>query len=328
MTSKTIKSYNYNKKNKKTRKKHVTFKMPVVDKHTVRLKDLNCSPAVKGKTPVQSSCFTVDVLHKLKISYNKHHPTEQIHTNDPSRIWHDLKERMSYCGSEDCWLDEIEDPVIRKKLDNYIFAPDQPKEWKKDPNSWLSNFDIFDVLEQYEFSHPNFKVIRPTPIDFDAKPMSYGGQCVSKDLCAFSVEKLMKSGKTKIAVIFNLAKHDKPGTHWVSLFIDLDDKYIFYLDSAGETIPDEIDELKKRVIEQCEQLTTPITMTYYENYPLSHQMGNNECGMYALYFIITMLTGRTENKRFAHFNDKIHFFKNKRIPDRYVNKYRKIYFNV
>jgi hypothetical protein len=56
-------------------------------------------------------------------------------------------------------------------------------------------------------------------------------------------------------------------------------------------------------------------------------MGESECGMYALYFIITMLTGETEKLKFVNAEDKIKFFKNKRIPDQYVNKYRKIYFN-
>jgi len=44
-------------------------------------------------------------------------------------------------------------------------------------------------------------------------------------------------------------------------------------------------------------------------------------------FIITMLTGKTEKRAFKNHLDKINFFKDKRIPDRYVNKLRKEYFN-
>jgi hypothetical protein len=75
-------------------------------------------------------------------------------------------------------------------------------------------------------------------------------------------------------------------------------------------------------------------------------MGENECGMYALFFIITMLSGHVELnkskvisanaklplsdgiiKKFSNYVEKINFFKDKRIPDRYVNKLRKLYFN-
>jgi hypothetical protein len=88
-------------------------------------------------------------------------------------------------------------------------------------------------------------------------------------------------------------------------------------------------------------------------------MGENECGMYALFFIITMLIGYVEInkvttignepfvissndsissdgsissnkrncKRFSNYIEKINFFKDKRIPDTYVKQFRKIYFN-
>ena len=74
-------------------------------------------------------------------------------------------------------------------------------------------------------------------------------------------------------------------------------------------------------------LPSPIKFDYFENYPLEHQMENTECGMYSLYFIISMLTGKNEIKTFHNLTDKIDFFRKRRIPDKYVNKFRKIYFN-
>ena len=68
-------------------------------------------------------------------------------------------------------------------------------------------------------------------------------------------------------------------------------------------------------------------ITFYENYPMQHQYGNTECGVYSLFFIITMLTGKTDLHQFTDMNDKIGFFKNERIPDKYISKFRKIYFN-
>jgi hypothetical protein len=34
---------------------------------------------------------------------------------------------------------------------------------------------------------------------------------------------------TKIGIIFNLDNHNESGSHWVSLFIDLEDKFVLYL---------------------------------------------------------------------------------------------------
>ena len=41
---------------------------------TTKVKPMNCSPLVKGKTAVKNSCFTDDVLYRMKKSYNKHSP--------------------------------------------------------------------------------------------------------------------------------------------------------------------------------------------------------------------------------------------------------------
>lgn len=315
-------------KNKKTQRAILANRSNKTRKsysHRRRDYKMNCSPAVKGKTPNNGSCFTNSVLTKLKDSYNTIHPVDKITTVNPIEIWADLKQRMTKCKKEDCWLNVIKNENERQKLDKYLFAPDQPDDWKHNSSSWLSNFDIFDVLHQYEEAFPNFKIIGPTPIDFDTRPADMNGQCVWQDLCTFSLDKMLSSNKTKLGVVFNLDEHDEKGSHWVSMFIDLDDQYIFYLDSAGNKIQPEIDALVKKIMQQG--IDRGMRIHFYENCPVEHQMGANECGMYALYFIITMLTGETEGRRFKNYVDKIDFFKDKRIPDRYVNKYRKIYFN-
>jgi hypothetical protein len=288
---------------------------------------MNCSPAVLGKTATQTSCFTNKALITIRDAYNAKHLDSRIMTDVPAEIWGELKTKLSSCSKEDCWLNEITDVGVRNKLDKYLFAPDKPNEWKNDPNAWLSNFDIFEVLDQYEKTYDNFKVIGPTPIDFDTKPPSMNGECVWKDLCTFSLEKYVKNGKTKLGIVFNLDKHDKGGSHWVSMFVDFKDQFIFFLDSAGEKIPKEVDALVQRIVEQGLSQSPPLHMHFYENCPLEHQYTNTECGMYSLYFIITMLTNKAENKRFSNFMDKIRFFKDKRIPDRYINKFRNVYFN-
>jgi hypothetical protein len=61
---------------------------------------------------------------------------------------------------------------------------------------------------------------------------------------------------------------------------------------------------------------------------MQHQYGNTECGVYSLFFIITMLTGETDLHKFKSVKQKINFFKNKRIPDKYISKFRELYFNA
>jgi hypothetical protein len=295
--------------------------------HNKTMKKMNCSPLVNGKSRINGSCFTDDVLYKLKKSYNQNYPNHKIKERLPVKIWIELQKRMSQCTKEDCWLNVIQNENERKKLDKFLFSPDKPKEWKQNPNTWLSNYDIFNVLYQYELTYNNFKIIGPSPIDYDMKPTSMNGNCVWNELCKFSLSKMVNSGKTKIGIVFNLGKHDTDGYHWVSMFIDVKDKFIFYFDSAGASIPNQINKLVNKIIKQGENLENPIHFTFYQNHPLEHQMGNTECGMYSLYFIITMLSGELENKRRLNKTQKINYFMKKRIPDEDVSNYRDIYFN-
>jgi hypothetical protein len=288
---------------------------------------INCSPMVKGKTPIQNSCLTSPILVQLKESYNKNYPNDKITHTDPKQIWTSLKSKLSTCSKEDCWLDIIDDKNMRKKLDKYLFAPDHPDEWNSKPNAWLSNFDINDVLRQYELTYKNFATVDPSPMDFDDKPSSKNGKCVSEELCKFQLAEYLKKGKTKIGLVFNLDKHTEGGSHWVALYIDLDDNFLFFMDSTGEEMTPEIDTLVKRIVKQGLKLSTPKQIHIHQNCPTEHQMGTTECGMYSLYFIVTMLTGKVNGKPLGDFSEKIKFFKDQRIPDKHVSKFRKIYFN-
>ena len=303
-------------KNLYTRKHHTVLG----GKLGVSMKKMNCSPATR-KSRINKSCFTPDVLKTIKKEYNKNHE-DKITATDPSEIWIELKNRLD-CTKEDCWLDEIKDTTLRKRIDRYIFAPDKPPEWEKNPNEWLSNFDIMNVLEQYEISHKEFDFIGPSPIDFDL--VLEGNRCVWDELCHFSIQKQLEKGKTKTGIIFNLDKHDESGSHWVSLFIDTDKQIIFYFDSAGFSIPEEIQKLVDRI--QSEVVTLGKKYKFIENAPNVHQRGNSECGVYSLFFIITMLTGEIERNKILSIDERIKLFKKKKLSDEYIEKYRNIYFN-
>ena len=264
-------------------------------KKSRRLKSINCNPGIKNKTIKKGSCMTKESLLELKKSFNENHKDNKIYAHKPKDIWRELKNKIKDCNREDCWLKELNDKTRKELLSEQLFAPKQPSKWKDHPNTWLSNVDILKVLKQYEGAYPEFEFIGPTPIDFDSKPEVYNNQCVWKELCAFNLKgKIGK--KKKIGIIFNLDKHNEPGSHWTSLFIDLEKDFVFYLDSAGDKMPGEVDVLVKRIIEQGLYLDIPKKMTFYENYPFVHQEENTECGMYSLYFIITMLTNKKKRR--------------------------------
>ena len=111
-------------------------------------------------------------------------------------------------------------------------------------------------MKQYEKAFKCFDFIGPTPIDFDTRKMY--GECVWEELCHFELSEQIKNGHNKIGVIFNLDPHYKGGSHWVSLFINVKKKSIFFFDSAGEPIPKQIEKFVNTVIEQGKQLQEPI----------------------------------------------------------------------
>jgi len=106
--------------------------------------------------------------------------------------------------------------------------------------------------------------------------------------------------------IFNLDPHYKGGSHWVSLFINMKNNTIFFFDSAGEPIPPQIEKFVNTVIEQGKQLSEPIYFKFDQNYPVEHQYGNTECGIYSIFFVTHML----EDKITGHYL-KTHILKDK-----------------
>jgi Ulp1 family protease len=276
------------------------------------MKRLQCSPNPKKK---DFSCFSDESIHQLRDMWNARHPDTSISSNDSREIWTTLKENLkNVCNKESCWLRQnFVGTDKSKKLMEESFAPQAPKSWKKKPNEWLSSMDILRVMKQYEKAYKCFEFMGPSPIDYDTKEMY--GECVWEELCNFNLKEQMDKGKFKIGVTFNLDPHYKGGSHWVSLFINTRKKMIFYFDSAGEKIPSRIMKFVKTVTAQGKALG--IDFKFDQNYPVEHQYQNTECGIYSIFFIAHML------------EDKIneHYLKTHVLKDKYMSKFRKIYFN-
>lgn len=278
-------------------------------------KKLNCSPKPKNQLN-HFSCYANDSLIVLRNRWNSRHPDAKIESNEPKEIHSKLKDNFkNVCNTEYCWLKQKKDFGKLESDFSDSFAPESPAEWEKNPNEWLSSTDITKVMKQYERAYKCFNFIGPTPIDFDSKELD--GECVWDELCHFNLEKQIKSGKTKIGIIFNTDPHDKPGQHWISMFINIKKQLIFFFDSTGDPAPKEVTKLMKKIKQQGLKSNPPLHFKIDSNEGVEHQYGNTECGMYSLFFIVHIL----EDKLTEHYL-KTHIFK-----DEYMQKYRKIYFN-
>ena len=311
-----------NKKHKKTQKNKKSKKYSKNKNHIhklrnefITLKKVNCSPKDKNEKN-DFTCYTDKSLFKLRDKWNLRHPDAKIVSNEPKEIHELLKNYLSYvCNKESCWLNQKSEFGNIEEEFKESFAPESPSEWKKNPNEWLSSVDIIKVMKQYEKAYKCFDFMGPSPIDFNKRKIY--GECVWDELCNFNLEQQIKEGKTKIGFIFNTDPHNKPGEHWISMFINIKNKQIFFFDSVGNTAPKEIKDFVEKVKMQGKNINPKINFTYDENHPVEHQYGNTECGIYSIYFIVHMLEDKMTNN----------YLKTHILKDEYMQKFRKLYFN-
>lgn len=281
---------------------------------------LNCSPKENKFDVTDYSCYKKSDLLKLRLLWNARHPDVSIKSTNPKEIHSFLSSQLSnLCNNEACWLKQTnlfggELVNLEKDLKD-SFSPQMPAKWKKNPYEWLSSVEINNVMHQYEKAYKCFEFIGPSPIDFDKKMVS--NSCVWEELCNFSIANQIKKKKTKIGFIFNTDTHDRPGEHWISMFINIRKKSIFFFDSVGETAPPEIKTLVAKIESQGKNLQPPILFKYDENHPVEHQYKNTECGIYSLFFIIHLLEDKYTEK----------YFKTHVLKDESMHKFRKKFFN-
>lgn len=253
----------------------------------------SCAPS-RNQKPVPGSCFETDTLVKMKHVYNSRAMGGKVEADAPAKIAEELDTKLSgKCSVESCWLDELNIPD-KQKIKSRTFAPKHPDSWRKNPREWLSNEDIDKVIEQYEYAYPDFEGIPASAMDFDFKYPD--NSCVEEELCKFSLKEMKGKGITKLGAIFNLDKHTQSGSHWVALFLDIKHKYMFYLDSAGGGVTPEVKRFMATVQKQGAEMSPPIKFQIRSNYPHTHQRGNTECGMYAIYFVSTLASSNLSLK--------------------------------
>lgn len=287
-------------------------------KRGMTLRGVFCSPESRSwgnrrsnRHDVGGTCFSRKTLLKMIRRWNEDRRDESdvinvARTDDIETLWHKLDEKMrERCDNEYCWRSIGGDNDIHES-----FLPSMPRSWHQKKTQWLTSTDISRVMTQYQKRYTDFLFIGPVPVDFDAE--GDFGTCVVEELCRLNLSRdLVLRGKKRLGIIFNLDRHDEPGSHWVACFVDLIKKQILYYDSTGTPPPDEIRRLMDDLQHQQQYGGLEINVNH-----VRHQFKNTECGVYCLYFMRSMLEGMS----FKNFCDTI-------VLDEEMNRMRKEFFN-
>jgi len=275
------------------------FQLPQIDSF--------CAPGLLGgSTSIdrKRTCFDRAALLRIISNYNQKYPQQKItypRTATNQVLWNLIRGGMSErCGDNEwCWLDQ--DFLKKDDVIQHYYKPPKPDL----PRKWLSTSDIDDVLHQYEDKYSDFVFMGTVPLDFDEVINEYKNM----NLCL--------SRYKKYGFVFNLDPHDRKGSHWVSMFMDLSEDnpnpFIGFFDSYGQAPPKQIYRLIVRLKKQAKECRG-VDLVYKCN-TVQHQHKNTECGVYSLYFIYQCLQGYS----FDEITENI-------ILDDTVNQFRHLFF--
>jgi len=269
--------------------------------------DQKCAPT---KIFEDGSCIPLKLLVAMAYAYNELYPNDIIkldttlETLNPKKykiylVGQFQKRLGKVCDNQQCWIkqkfvNKIEKGLKSELLDN-VFRPVGPE----GQFTWLSTSDIDKVMAQYEEKYPDFKYLGTVPIDFDNLPY-------------YGFDKLDFSKLHKIGVVFNLDRHDQPGSHWVALYGDIDKGEVYFFDSYGITPDKRIRALMRRIAKYIQD-TGRKPRVDHNRY--RHQFEGSECGVYSISFILRMLRGDS----FQDVTKNI-------VKDRVINQCREYYF--
>ena len=223
-------------------------------------------------------------------------------------LWYKIYDVLNpICKEEECWInlkyiDEISNKNLRDKLRYYTF---KPKFYYRKGN-WLTTLDINVLMRQVNYIYKDLYYLGAQPCDF---------YIIDKDVLN---DKKMYNSK-QVGIIFNLDTHNKSGSHWTSLFINNNDRTIYYFDSFGKNPNKYIIKFIKKYIENfrenynLKQISLQDIFTIYINKKI-HQKGNSECGIYAIYFLL---------KKLKYYNNPIN---DKVITDKQMKELRNYLF--
>jgi len=234
------------------------------------------------------------------------------------------------CGTigESCWVDKLRPgPDVTASV-----RPITPSEWYKNDRTWLSNYDIKNVMMQYQAeSSFRYKFLGVFPIDF-AEPNS----CIYREMCELVDDpakiKALRTQYDFIGFIINLDKHDEPGSHWTSIFMcinpSLESYGAYYYDSVARFPPEQVkswvDRFKASIslLDRTTGVVNPIPFTtLYCKCPM--QRKSTECGVFSMVFQIRWIEMLRKDRKTVF--DDVMKMKGK-LDDDAVHSLRKVLF--
>lgn len=274
----------------------------------------HCSPSRSRK--INFTCFSNDELKEIANAYNnivinkepfckkklcipmkKIDFTKINKSKDPKyELYKNLKNRFEIISpNEYDWVNfpfikNISNKEIKKNIQYFTFKPTGPKTL----NTWFDSNNINNIFKQYSII-PDFKNF----IFLGAQPSDF------VKISNYNYNDIIKQYKY-IGVILNTDPHNKPGKHWVAIYIDNHSKTLDYFDSLGE----QPNKYIKDFIKMFKSKNYNIVINKKE-----HQKGGSNCGAYACYFILKRLNGFS----FDDINNDI-------ITDKMMTDYRLILF--
>jgi hypothetical protein len=249
------------------------------------MQKMQCSPNVSVEN--HYTCFTYEELAEIAKAINSQilsnskvcspkacalmSPIPEPLPTDKYILWKSIYECMKpVCDYETCWVetsivDSIGDDELASKIRYFTFKP----KFSKSQRGWISTRDIKDVMKQFEFQSSQFAFAGALPSDFWKLT---------------SVDYSLLLNKEYLGFVLNLDSHKQGGSHWVALFIDNVNRTIEYFDSTGDAPNKNIKTFISKVRSELPDYK------YLEN-KVVHQIGNRECGVYAMFFLISRLRG-------------------------------------
>jgi|AntAceMinimDraft_5_1070358.scaffolds.fasta_scaffold78055_2 hypothetical protein len=298
--------------------------------------DTKCAP---GITYEQGSCILTKDLKQIAKSFNTINPTQVVDINKSKlEIVNELGDKIKNiykCDNQLCWLNQsFVKRLNNKDLMKFTFKPTGPTQ-KFD---WLNTTHINNVINQYEKKYKNFSFLGSVPYDFQELRELQMGKEIDFDMLRNGKLNEENSVIDKFGMVINLDPHDKGGSHWVALYVNFEEKQIYFFDSVGKKprkkIKKFINKITKylykkeyneplninKIIQDIKQTNInedieKLKIFDIRHNKIQHQFKNSECGVYSINFIIRLVGGETFD-----------MITNNILDDDFMNNCRKTYF--
>lgn len=250
------------------------------------------------------SCLTLNYVALISRMWNISHPEDPKPIRVDGASKRDMLRRLkTKTGLEEYMFDRLD--FLPGKLARDVsaaFRPRQPASWVRNEYEWLNTGNIENVMRQYEARYRSFKFMGVHPIDYDT---IRNGRCIVSDLCQLDVAELMADGKTRVGFVFNLDRHDQPGSHWVALYCGLNPKRkmfgVYYYDSVAKPPPMQVRSLMRRVCSQVADVWSkdPSKASKFQSdhNRVRRQFKNTECGLFSMHFLIRSMSSNHDFSR-------------------------------